>query len=552
MARAEYLLGLLAWTPAVEAIGWTLIDFCWQGLLVALGYAALRSALGAARPTARLWTGYAALVALALAPLVTLWLRWPGHGSAASAAASSDAAATQWPVAIGLLPAPSFVEQALPWLVAGWVAGVLLLAARTAAQWWLLHRICRAAAPLDGVWELRLARLQTAFRVPQTVRMLQSAHIASPLLLGVLKPVILLPAGLAMRLPVAQLELLLAHELAHLRRWDHVVNLAQVMLETALFYHPAVHWVSRRVREDREQCCDDLVASVCNEPIDYARALLAVAEARVAQPRFALGAGGGLLLQRVERIVGAPARPASGRLVLLGAAFGLLLIGQQWARHDLHLLAIDLPMPELRPQFGALPTPFEGITVADLLQAPRFSPPAPEIIVDDAAFLPPPVEAAPLSMSIDVTATDLPGRAADVPLPAIALPAVAWDAPPPPVVAASAGSDATAYETPRPSRSEAPQYPQAAAQAGIEGGVVLSFRIDAEGRVFDIAVDSEDRPGVFAAAARNALRRWRFPPGDADDRRHLQPFDFTLSEVDRGIDGQDLCQRSTGSRICRR
>jgi bla regulator protein blaR1 len=547
MGRADELLNLL-YAPAIEAVGWTLIDFCWQGLLIAAAYAVLRSALGAARPVARLWAGYAALLALALAPLFTLWLRWPGSVALPTAVGAADAAA-QWTLAVALLPEPSRFDQALPWLVAAWAAGVLLLAARTGIQWWMLHRICREAQPLDGAWDLRLARLQTAFRVPQTVRMLQSARIASPLLLGIFRPVILLPAGLALRLPVAQLELLLGHELAHLRRWDHVVNLAQVILETALFYHPAVHWVSRRVREDREQCCDDLVASVCNEPIDYARALLAVAEARVAQPRFALGAGGGLLLQRVERIVGAPARPASGRLLLFGAALGLLLIGQQWARHDLHLLAIELPVPDLRPQFGALPTPFEGITVADLVQVTRWSPPAPDIVLDDA--LPAPVEATqgrPLSAETTAAAATAAPAIVPVPLPAAVTPA--------PELRGTSGGSTTgeppAYETPRPSRSASPQYPNAAAQAGIEGNVVLSFRIDKDGHVFDIEVDSEDRPNVFAAAARNALRRWRFPPGEADDRRHLQPFGFKLSDAHRAADGQDLCQRSTGSRICRR
>jgi bla regulator protein blaR1 len=549
----EPLLAVLPWSPAVEAIGWTLIDFCWQGLLIAVAYAVLRGALGAARPVARLWTGYVALSALALAPLTTLWLRWPGHENVALSQASG-ATAAPWSVTLPLLPASSHLDQALPWLVAAWAAGVLLLAVRTAAQWWTLHRICREAQPLDGIWELRLARLQTAFRVPQTVRMLQSARIASPLLLGVLKPVILLPAGLALRLPVAQLELLLGHELAHLRRWDHVVNLAQVMLETALFYHPAVHWVSRRVREDREQCCDDLVASVCNEPIDYARALLAVAEARVTQPRFALGAGGGLLLQRVERIVGAPARPAPGRLLLLGAALGMLLVGHQWARHDLQLLAVDLPMPDLRPQLGALPTPFEGITIADLLQSPRWSPPPPDLSLADTRLA---ETGSPTSPARDAAPT-LPPLPDAITAEAIAAP-VLIEVPPPAVssmrplpVVAAAVDEGPAYASPRPSRSESPQYPHAAAQAGIEGGVVLSFRIAADGRVVDIEVDAEDHPGVFTAAARNALRRWRFAPGEADGRRHLQPFDFTLNDPYGSADGQELCQRSTGSRICRR
>jgi bla regulator protein blaR1 len=531
--------------PVVEAIGWSLIDFCWQGLVIALAYALLRSALGAARPMARLWTGHAALAALALAPLVTLWLRWPGVAPLPAATAQAELSGM---LASAALPAPALLDDALPWLVAAWAAGVLLIAARTAAQWWKLHRICRQAAPLDRIWDLRLARLQSLFAVPQRVRILESARVASPILLGVLKPVILFPAGLALRLPAGQLELLLAHELAHLRRWDHVANMAQVMLETALFYHPAVHWVSRRVREDREQCCDDLVAEVCNEPLDYARALLAVAESRAAQPRFALGAGGGLLLQRVERIVGEPARPASGHLMLLAATLGLLFLVQQWARNDLHLIALDLPLSPLQPQFGALPTPFEGITVADLMQVPRWAPAAPDIVVDAAVAPPLPLpEAAPVREAARSTAPTM-----SVPAPSSAEPASQPQRVSEGRAALAADAEPVVEMRPQPQRSVAPYYPPAAAQAGIEGSVVLSFGIDSAGRVIDIEVDAEDRPGVFAMAARNALRRWRFAPGEADGRRHLQPFAFTLNDPDRGHDGNEPCQRSTGSRICRR
>src|SRR5690606_4059756 len=139
------------------------------------------------------------------------------------------------------------------------------------------------------------------------VRVLISSRIDTPTLIGWLKPVILLPTAVAIGFPRHQLELILAHELAHLRRHDHLVNLAQVVVETVLFYHPVVHWISREVRHEREICCDQLVLRVTDEqPAEYARTLAALESMRQAPSQLALAATGGRLVDRVRRILGLP------------------------------------------------------------------------------------------------------------------------------------------------------------------------------------------------------------------------------------------------------
>ena len=125
----------------------------------------------------------------------------------------------------------------------------------------------------------------------------------------------------------AQVEAILAHELAHIRRHDYLVNLLQTLVETLLFYHPAVWWLSRRIRTERENCCDDLAVSLCGDPYAYAKALADLEELRGTSGRLALAATGGSLLQRVRRLVGAPSHAGRGPGWAAGIAALLLMTG---------------------------------------------------------------------------------------------------------------------------------------------------------------------------------------------------------------------------------
>ena len=137
------------------------------------------------------------------------------------------------------------------------------------------------------------------------VEILESAAVAVPTLVGWVKPVVLLPAAALAGLTAVQLEAILAHELAHVRRHDYLVNLLQSIVETLLFYHPAVWWVSAEVRAEREHCCDDLAIAVCGDRLVYVSALAELTS--IERQVFALAATDGSLLTRVRRILGQPA-----------------------------------------------------------------------------------------------------------------------------------------------------------------------------------------------------------------------------------------------------
>jgi beta-lactamase regulating signal transducer with metallopeptidase domain len=143
--------------------------------------------------------------------------------------------------------------------------------------------------------------------VSRAVKLLESARLTVPAVVGWLRPAILLPVGALSGLTPSQLEAVLAHELAHVRRYDYLVGLLQALLETLLFYHPAVWWVSGRIRQESEYCCDDIALGACPDRRNYAEALAKVVELHLAMPHLAPAATAGQVVPRIRRILGLPA-----------------------------------------------------------------------------------------------------------------------------------------------------------------------------------------------------------------------------------------------------
>jgi beta-lactamase regulating signal transducer with metallopeptidase domain len=339
----------LATEPLVSALGWSLLHFLWQGAVVAVLVAAARAGLRNASAQARYLAGCASLLLLALLPAATFgWLRsvppqvptpaashedLAAPTTAASAHMPSDAAAPALAGAVDLQPwrqrAETLLRPALPWLVAGWLAGVLLLSLRLVGGWSVALRLRRRAWPVGPDLLQTLARLQERLRVSRPVLLLHSAAVAVPTVVGMLRPAILLPLSALCGLSPAQLETILAHELAHVRRHDFLVNLLQSLVETLLFYHPAVWWVSSWVRIEREHCCDDVAVAACGDALCYAQALTDLEAWRGSLRPLAVAADGGVLLGRIRRLLGVPAPdavpsawPMAGLILLLLSAGG--------------------------------------------------------------------------------------------------------------------------------------------------------------------------------------------------------------------------------------
>ena len=163
-----------------------------------------------------------------------------------------------------------------------------------------------------------LERTARRLRLARAVEVLQSTLVKTPVVVGYFRPAVLLPLCVVTGLPEAQLELILAHELAHIRRHDYLVNLLQTLVETLFFYHPAVWWLSRQIRNERENCCDDVAMATVGSRADYGRALLAIEELRATSTALSLASHGGSLLARIRRIAGCEPAPriAGGGSVL--------------------------------------------------------------------------------------------------------------------------------------------------------------------------------------------------------------------------------------------
>jgi beta-lactamase regulating signal transducer with metallopeptidase domain len=308
----------------VQTLGWTLLHFLWQGAALAVLFAIVNATLRDAAPPLRYLLASATLLAMLAAPLATFASLQRPLGYAQTHAMEEERAVQGAPLPDGVATiavvdpdssAPAGlqrIERWLPALVALWGAGVLLLSLRTLGGWALVQGMKRSglSAPPQELQEV-LDRLLETLRVRAPVRLYQSALVKVPTALGWLRPVVLLPASALTGLTTQQLELVLAHELAHVRRLDYLVNLLQSAAETLLFYHPAVWWVSGRMRVEREHCCDDVAVLACGgNRVRYARALADLQGLCSDAPAMAMAASGGSLLDRISRLV-APPRDAS-------------------------------------------------------------------------------------------------------------------------------------------------------------------------------------------------------------------------------------------------
>lgn len=299
----------------VQAFGWTLVHSLWQGALAALVLLALLSRLQTAK--SRYWSAFGVLTAIFVASVVTFGRVYqPAITSIEGIATVDDPFAEQaWvdvlPVDAGILEQVSgWLEERHPLIVAVWLLGFGFFLLRFAGGLWYVNRLSRRGTiPVTDEWAQKTAALAGRLGISKTVRLLESALVHAPVAIGWLKPVILLPVGLVNRLSPAEVEAILAHELAHIARRDWVFNLAQAFIETLFYYHPAVWWISSVVRNERENCCDDAALAATGNRIAFAKALVQVQE--MAKPASALalginGSGRPLLLERIRRILNQP------------------------------------------------------------------------------------------------------------------------------------------------------------------------------------------------------------------------------------------------------
>jgi TonB family protein len=294
--------------PLLRAMGWTLVHSLWQGGLLALLAAVTLRMARRRSPELRHAIASVALVLMVLTFVGTLgWITMGGD--------PLPLADVTWMVPVGEgRSAGGWSHQLhtalgpwMPWLFLGWALGFTLrLVQMGRALDWLYGPCLGSLEAPSEAWLARFEGLRIRCRVRMSVRLGISDQVDSLVVLGWLKPVVLVPAAAMLALSPEALEALLAHELAHIRRGDFLGNLMLAFAEAVLFYHPAIWWLSRCIRAEREHCCDDAAAAICGDPIFYASALVGLEELRIQPipiPDLVPAASGGKLMSRIQRLL---------------------------------------------------------------------------------------------------------------------------------------------------------------------------------------------------------------------------------------------------------
>ena len=347
-------------TMVIGALGWALLDFLWQGLLLGALAALALHALRNARPQARYALACLALALCLVLPLAGLWrgLASDAHVEAGPMQAFAPMQVEAKPsLAVVSLPAANGdwrgrLQAQMPAIVAAWSAGALLLALRLLLGCRWVGRLRRRARLPNSFWQGRFDELavRVGLRAPVPLRL--SETLDSPVAAGWWRPVVLVPAALVASMPVELLEALLAHELAHVRRRDYLVNLLQGAVETLLFYHPVVWWLSRRVRIEREQIADDLATRALGDPRQLALALQALDRFQQARREVSLSharahllpaAHGGQLMLRIKRLLRPDHQRPDWKLALPVAGVAALGLAMHAAQ------AMAPPVPSIAP-----------------------------------------------------------------------------------------------------------------------------------------------------------------------------------------------------------
>jgi TonB family protein len=365
----------LASIPLLHAIGWALLHSLWQGALLAL-LAAVALWLARHR-SAEFRYGVASaslgLIVLAFAGTL-LWISsggdpLPAGETALIAPVGEGQGFGGWAPRLHTLVGPW-----IPWLFAAWVLGFSLrLVQMGQSVAWLYGPCLGSLEPAPAEWLARFEALKTRSRVRIPVRLGLSDRVDSLVVLGWLKPVVLIPAAAMLSLSPEALEALLAHELAHVRRGDFLANILQTFAEALLFYHPAVWWLSRRIRQEREHCCDDAAVSACGDPILYASALAGLEELRIQPiliPDLAPAASGGKLMSRIQRLL--RPRIANDTPTPLAALLPALMIAMA-----LGIAAISCNSPTtVASVAGPVDVDFSMIRIVHQPEAPSYPPDA--------------------------------------------------------------------------------------------------------------------------------------------------------------------------------
>ncbi|WP_439555128.1 M56 family metallopeptidase [Dyadobacter sp.] len=324
-------------SPIVPAFGWTLVHSVWQGTALLLIALATFFAFRNKSANARYLSGISFLLLQVIASVATFAYYYRQFAASASIKTSAAVSAPSsglnaaGPSAYQLpfsLKVQLWLSTHLHELVICWLIGAGFLLIRFLGGWLFTERLRIGSVIVsDREWRARLGVILARMNISKSVEFKETARILTPMVIGTLSPVILIPIGFLTGFSTSQVEAILAHELAHIKRNDYLVNMLQSFVEVVFFFHPAIWWLSDRVRAEREHCCDDIALSVCGDKMSLAHALVKVAEWQSA-PRLAMAFASKkpLLLNRVQRVLGISPKKSGGLGTLPLILFAISLV----------------------------------------------------------------------------------------------------------------------------------------------------------------------------------------------------------------------------------
>lgn len=288
----------------LQALGWMLVHSLWQCSILAL-LAALIISLTGQRAAFHYRVLLLAFIAFIIACVCT-FVVYAGQATYSGVAAAGVLPGSNIGRAVAQHTFTSLISTYAPLLVCCWFPFCCYRLIKGLGGYLYVHRLCKQDVfGVSEEWNERFARLAQQMGITKTVRLLESAVMKVPVSMGFWKPVVLIPLGMLCALPPEQVEVVLRHELAHIRRNDYLVNLFQLVAEAVFFFNPGLLWLSRQLREKREFCCDDaaLIGTHDNQP--YLQALIYFSSLSLKAPDAAMGLRGqsGQLYRRITRIL---------------------------------------------------------------------------------------------------------------------------------------------------------------------------------------------------------------------------------------------------------
>jgi len=313
----------------IITLGWTLIHSIWQIGILAIVLAFVINRLNIKQATTRYALNLGAMFAVPVMAIATFFIVYNGIPKQAVVTTtpfttSDGSIVGSFDNVTSLIADQGVMEMFrnyltpndfnLQLLVGLWIGGIIFFSIRFAGGLIAVRQLrTSAVGDCPAEWKQRVAKMSESMGISRLVRLAESARVTVPMTAGWVKPIILLPVGMLANMPVAHIEMIVLHELAHIRRHDYLLNLMQSVLEIVFFYHPAIWWMSESVRKEREHCCDDKVVRLKGDPLTYAKALHAAAAAvrtpgsgpiqLVPKTGLAVTGSDGELLERIHRIL---------------------------------------------------------------------------------------------------------------------------------------------------------------------------------------------------------------------------------------------------------